>query len=93
MVVADSCLPRNGRYDILAGLTPRPSSPSLANHPVLLLVLGFLNWLFDAAVRFAALAAMGETIPVRAVIVAYALGQLVSVIPILPGGAGTVEAT
>jgi uncharacterized membrane protein YbhN (UPF0104 family) len=64
-----------------------------ANHLVLLLVLGFLNWLFDAAVLFAALAAMGETIPVRGVVVAYSLGQLVSAIPILPGGGGTIEAT
>jgi putative heme transporter len=58
-----------------------------------LLVLGFLNWLFDAAVLFAALAAMGQTISVRGVIVAYTLGQLVSAIPILPGGGGTIEAT
>jgi putative heme transporter len=35
---------------------------------------------------------MGQTIPVRGVVVAYTLGQLVSAIPILPGG-GTIEAT
>jgi len=64
-----------------------------ADHLVLLLVLGFLNWLFDAAVLFAALEAVGQTIPVRGVVVAYALGQLVSAIPILPGGGGTIEAT
>jgi uncharacterized membrane protein YbhN (UPF0104 family) len=65
----------------------------VANHLVLLLLLGFLNWLFDAVVLFAALEAMGQTIPVRGVVVAYMLGQLVSAIPILPGGGGTIEAT
>jgi uncharacterized membrane protein YbhN (UPF0104 family) len=37
---------------------------------VKLLVLGFLNWLFDAVVLLAALEAMGQTIPVRGVVVA-----------------------
>ena len=70
-----------------------PEQPVEANHLVMLLVLGFLNWLFDAVVLFAALEAMGQTIPVRGVVVAYTLGQLVSAIPILPGGGGTIEAT
>jgi uncharacterized membrane protein YbhN (UPF0104 family) len=77
----------------LSGPDTPPEQPVAANHLVLLLVLGFLNWLFDAAVLFAALAAMGQTIPVRGVVVAYTLGQLVSAIPILPGGGGTIEAT
>ena len=62
----------------LGGPDAAPEQPVAANHLVLLLVLGFLNWLFDAAVLFAALAAMGQTIPVRGVVVAYSLGQLVS---------------
>jgi uncharacterized membrane protein YbhN (UPF0104 family) len=78
---------------LLSGPVTSPEEPVAANHLVLLLVLGFLNWLFDAAVLFAALAAMGQTIPVRGVVVAYTLGQLVSAIPILPGGGGTIEAT
>ena len=77
----------------LGGRDASPEQPVAANHLVLLLVLGFLNWLFDGAVLFAALAAMGQTIPVRGVVVAYTLGQLVSAIPILPGGGGTIEAT
>ena len=77
----------------LGGHDAPPEQPVAANHLVLLLVLGFLNWLFDAAVLFAALAAVGQTISVRGVVVAYTLGQLVSAIPILPGGGGTVEAT
>jgi uncharacterized protein (TIRG00374 family) len=39
------------------------------------------------------LAALGQTLPLRGVVVAYVLGQLVSAIPILPGGGGSVEAT
>jgi putative heme transporter len=77
----------------LSGPDAPPEQPFAPNDLVLLLVLGFLNWLFDAAVLFAALAAMGQTISVRGVVVAYTLGQLVSVIPILPGGGGTIEAT
>jgi putative heme transporter len=77
----------------LGGRDVQTDQPVAANHLVSLLVLGFLNWLFDAAVLFAALAAMGQTIPVRGVVVAYTLGQLVAAIPILPGGGGTIEAT
>jgi uncharacterized membrane protein YbhN (UPF0104 family) len=77
----------------LGGSDAAPEQPVAANHLALLLVLGFLNWLFDAAVLFAALAALGQTIPVRGVVVAYTFGQLVSAIPILPGGGGTIEAT
>jgi uncharacterized membrane protein YbhN (UPF0104 family) len=77
----------------LSGPDAVPEQPASANHLVSLLVLGFLNWLLDAVVLFAALAAMGQTISVRGVVVAYSLGQLISVIPVLPGGGGTVEAT
>lgn len=77
----------------LGGPEASPEQPAGADHLVLLLALGFLNWLFDAAVLFAALAAMGQTVPFRGVVVAYTLGQLVSAIPILPGGGGTIEAT
>src|SRR5690348_13905443 len=49
----------------LGGADAAPEQPVAANHLVLLLVLGFLNWLFDAVVLFAALAAVGQTLPVR----------------------------
>jgi putative heme transporter len=77
----------------LGGRDVPREQPLAANHLVSLLVLGFLNWLFDAAVLVAALEAMGQTIPVRGVVVAYTVGQLVAAIPILPGGGGTIEAT
>src|SRR5437899_201182 len=57
----------------LGGRDAPAEQPVAANHLVLLLVLGFLNWLFDAAVLFAVIAAMGQTIPVRGVVVAYTL--------------------
>jgi uncharacterized membrane protein YbhN (UPF0104 family) len=77
----------------LSGPDAPPEQSVGANHLVLWLGLGFLNWLFDAAALFAALAAMGQTVPIRGVVVAYTFGQLVSAIPILPGGGGTIEAT
>jgi uncharacterized membrane protein YbhN (UPF0104 family) len=67
--------------------------PVAANHLILLIVLGLLNWFFDASALVATLAAVGQSIPVRGVIIAYSLGQLVSAITILPGGGGTIEAT
>jgi uncharacterized membrane protein YbhN (UPF0104 family) len=77
----------------LGGRGAAPEQPVAAIHLATLFVLGFLNWLFDAAALFASLAAMDQAIPLRGVVVAYTLGQLVAAIPILPGGGGTVEAT
>jgi uncharacterized membrane protein YbhN (UPF0104 family) len=77
----------------LSGPDAQPARQVGASILVPSVILGFLNWLLDAAVLFAALAAMGQTIPVQGVVVAYTLGQLVSAIPILPGGGGTIEAT
>jgi len=77
----------------LSGPESEPARRTGADHLLGMLTLGLLNWLFDVAVLFATLAALGETLPVRTVVVAYTLGQLVSAIPILPGGGGSVEAT
>jgi uncharacterized membrane protein YbhN (UPF0104 family) len=68
-------------------------APTGAKHLVALFVLGTLNWLLDAGALFAALAALGISLPIPDVLVAYSLGQLVSAIPVLPGGGGSVEAT
>jgi uncharacterized membrane protein YbhN (UPF0104 family) len=68
-------------------------APTGAKHLLALLVLGTLNWLLDAGALFAALAALGISLPIPDVLVAYSLGQLVSAIPVLPGGGGSVEAT
>ena len=77
----------------LSGPDAVPDGPTRADHLLAMLVLGFFNWIFDLVVLLLALAALGESLPLRGVVVAYALGQLVSAIPILPGGGGTVEAT
>jgi uncharacterized membrane protein YbhN (UPF0104 family) len=53
--------------------------------------LAFANWLLDCACLVASLAAVGAPIPVRGVLVTYALAQIVAAIPLLPGGGGTVE--
>ena len=77
----------------LSGPEAVPDGPARADHLLAMLALGFLNWLFDLIVLVLALAALGQTLPLRGVVVAYVLGQLVSAIPILPGGGGSVEAT
>jgi putative heme transporter len=56
-------------------------------------VLAFANWLLDCACLWAALAAMHASVPVRSVLLAYTLAQLVASVPLLPGGGGTVEAS
>lgn len=55
--------------------------------------LAFLNWLFDCACLLASLLAVGAHVPLRSVLLTYALAQVVASIPLLPGGGGTVEVT
>jgi uncharacterized membrane protein YbhN (UPF0104 family) len=56
-------------------------------------VLAFANWLLDCTCLWAALAAMHADVPLRSVLLAYTLAQLVASLPLLPGGGGTVEAS
>src|SRR5262245_13221576 len=56
-------------------------------------ILAFANWLLDCACLWAALAAMNADVPLRSVLRAYTLAQLVASLPLLPGGGGTVEAS
>lgn len=58
-----------------------------------LMALGYANWLFDATALLVSLVAVGASVPWRGVLAAYTLGQLVSAIPLLPGGGGTIEAS
>jgi uncharacterized membrane protein YbhN (UPF0104 family) len=55
--------------------------------------LAFANWLLDCACLWAALAAVHADVPLRSILLAYTLAQLVASVPILPGGGGTVEAS
>jgi uncharacterized membrane protein YbhN (UPF0104 family) len=66
-----------------------PSSRSLLG----IGVLAFANWLLDCVCLWAALTAMHAGIPVRSVLLAYTIAQLVAAVPLLPGGGGTVEAS
>lgn len=55
-------------------------------------VLACLNWLLDCGSLFAALLAVDAAVPLRGVLVTYALAQIVNQLPLpLPGGGGTVE--
>lgn len=50
-----------------------------------------LNWVLDAIVLLAAIAAVGARVPWWDVLLAYAGGQLLMELPITPGGLGVVE--
>jgi hypothetical protein len=55
--------------------------------------LASANWLLDCLALYAALRAVGADVPFRALVATYAVAQIVAVIPLLPGGGGTVEAS
>lgn len=50
------------------------------------------NWLLDAAALWVFLRAFGGSVPIDGLIVAFGLANVLAVIPITPGGLGTVEA-
>ena len=53
--------------------------------------LAYLNWLLDCVCLLASLLAVGAHVPLRSILLTYALSQVVASIPLLPGGGGTVE--
>jgi uncharacterized membrane protein YbhN (UPF0104 family) len=55
--------------------------------------LAYLNWLLDCVCLLSSLLAVGAHVPLRSVLLTFALAQLVASIPLLPGGGGTVEVT
>ena len=69
----------------LRGLLSRRSRRARA------LVFTALNWLLDAAVLWIMLCAFGTPPQLGGVITVYAVGCLVSMLPITPGGLGVVE--
>jgi putative heme transporter len=72
-----------------------PSLPhDVAASPRSILAIGglaYANWLFDCVCLSAALAAVHASVPVRSIVLTYAIAQLVASVPLLPGGGGTVE--
>jgi uncharacterized membrane protein YbhN (UPF0104 family) len=88
----------SSRLTILAGvaviataLLARRLAPSLYHLGVA--ALASANWLLDCLALYAALRAVGADVPFRALVATYAVAQIVAVIPLLPGGGGTVEAS
>jgi uncharacterized membrane protein YbhN (UPF0104 family) len=77
-----------GRYGL-----PRPGDVSRGRKRLISIgALACLNWLLDCGSLFAALLAVGAAVPVRGVLVTYALAQIVNQLPLpLVGGGGTVE--
>jgi putative heme transporter len=55
--------------------------------------LASANWLLDCLALYVALRAVSADVPFRALVATYAVAQIVAVIPLLPGGGGTVEAS
>ena len=56
------------------------------------LLASVLKWLLDLGVLVAALAAVGSHPPIALVLLAYCFAQILSQIPLTPGGLGFVEA-
>lgn len=67
---------------------------ALRGRPLLRIAcLAYLNWLLDCACLVSSLLAVGAHVPLRSVLLTYALAQVDASIPLLPGGGGTVEVT
>ena len=60
-----------------------------SERPVVL--LAFLNWLADAGVLAASIAAVGAPVPWRDLLFVYAVGTAVASAGVMPGGLGVVE--
>ncbi len=54
-------------------------------------LLAFLNWLADAGVLAASIAAVGAPVPWRDLLFVYAVGTAVASAGVVPGGLGVVE--
>jgi uncharacterized membrane protein YbhN (UPF0104 family) len=54
--------------------------------------LAFANWLLDLACLALSIAALSVRVPWPGILVAYALAKVLGMLPITPGGLGTVEA-
>ena len=55
------------------------------------MVMAALNWVADGTALALCLIAAGVVLPVRAIVLAYALSQLAVVLPLLPGAIGIAE--
>ncbi len=76
---------------LAAGLATRPWARS--SYHLEVAGLASINWLLDCLALYVSLRAVGADVPLRALVATYAVAQIVAVIPLLPGGGGTVEAS
>ncbi len=76
---------------LVAALATRPWARS--SYHLGVAGLASINWLLDCLALYVSLRAVGADVPLRALIATYAIAQIVAVIPLLPGGGGTVEAS
>ena len=76
---------------LVAALATRPWARS--SYHLAVAGLASINWLLDCLALYVSLRAVGADVPLRALIATYAIAQIVAVIPLLPGGGGTVEAS
>jgi uncharacterized membrane protein YbhN (UPF0104 family) len=77
---------------VLEGLVARLGSLRLSPSGWLTVVLlAFLNWLADAGVLAASIAAVGAPVPWRGLLFVYAVGTAVASAGLVPGGLGVVE--
>jgi uncharacterized membrane protein YbhN (UPF0104 family) len=83
-------------------VSPRPDQagrPRAFSQPIVLgptqwftaMILAALNWVADGTALALCLIAAGVVLPVRAIVVAYALSQLAVALPLLPGAIGIAE--
>lgn len=69
----------------MAAITPSPTDWAAAGS------YAMANWLLDVGCLIFAFLAVGAPVPWRALLLAYAAGQLATNLPITPGGLGVVE--
>ena len=80
-----------GALVLVAALATRPWARS--SYHLGVAGLASINWLLDCLALYVSLRAVDADVPLRALIATYAIAQIVAVIPLLPGGGGTVEAS
>jgi uncharacterized membrane protein YbhN (UPF0104 family) len=65
---------------------------TLAEGGLVIALIAAVYWLLDCVALGSAMRSLGIAAPVGVVLAAYCLSQLAAALPLLPGGAGTVEA-
>ena len=94
-----SLLTRTLRRTAVSPRRGQTEQPRTFSQPIVLgparwctaMVMAALNWVADGTALALCLIAAGVVLPVRAIVLAYALSQLAVVLPLLPGAIGIAE--